>query len=28
VHDPHHVERGYADLPGKLCSLGADVQRA
>lgn len=27
VHDPHHVERGYADLPGKLRSLGADVQR-
>jgi UDP-N-acetylglucosamine 1-carboxyvinyltransferase len=27
VHDPHHVERGYADLPGKLRSLGADVER-
>ena len=28
VLDPHHVERGYADLPGKLRSLGADVERA
>ena len=28
VLDPHHVERGYADLPGKLRALGADVQRA
>ncbi len=28
VLDPHHVERGYADLPGKLCALGADVRRA
>jgi len=27
VLDPHHVERGYADLPGKLRSLGADVTR-
>src|SRR5262245_54991704 len=27
VLDPHHVERGYADLPGKLRSLGADVER-
>jgi UDP-N-acetylglucosamine 1-carboxyvinyltransferase len=27
VLDPHHVERGYADLPGKLRVLGADVQR-
>ncbi|MCU1429077.1 MAG: UDP-N-acetylglucosamine 1-carboxyvinyltransferase [Actinomycetia bacterium] len=25
VHDCHHVDRGYADLPGKLRSLGADV---
>jgi len=28
VLDPHHVERGYADLPGKLRALGADVERA
>ena len=27
VLDRHHVERGYADLPGKLCALGADVTR-
>jgi UDP-N-acetylglucosamine 1-carboxyvinyltransferase len=27
VLDPHHVERGYADLPGKLRVLGADVER-
>lgn len=27
VLDPHHVERGYADLPGKLRTLGADVER-
>ena len=27
VLDPHHVERGYADLPGKLRALGADVER-
>jgi len=27
VLDPHHVERGYADLPGKLRALGADVTR-
>jgi UDP-N-acetylglucosamine 1-carboxyvinyltransferase len=27
VLDPHHVERGYADLPGKLCALGAQVER-
>jgi UDP-N-acetylglucosamine 1-carboxyvinyltransferase len=27
ILDPHHVERGYADLPGKLATLGADVQR-
>ena len=27
ILDPHHVERGYADLPGKLAALGADVQR-
>jgi UDP-N-acetylglucosamine 1-carboxyvinyltransferase len=27
VLDPHHVERGYPDLPGKLRALGADVSR-
>jgi len=27
VLDPRHVDRGYADLPGKLRSLGADVSR-
>ncbi len=27
VLDPFHVDRGYADLAGKLRSLGADVQR-
>jgi UDP-N-acetylglucosamine 1-carboxyvinyltransferase len=27
VHDPGHVDRGYADLPAKLRSLGADVER-
>jgi UDP-N-acetylglucosamine 1-carboxyvinyltransferase len=28
VHECHHVDRGYADLPGKLSALGADVRRA
>jgi UDP-N-acetylglucosamine 1-carboxyvinyltransferase len=28
VHDCHHVDRGYADLVGKLRALGADVVRA
>lgn len=27
VLETHHVDRGYADLPGKLASLGADVER-
>src|SRR5918996_3410314 len=27
VLDPYHVDRGYADLPGKLRHLGADVER-
>ncbi|MBJ7382801.1 MAG: UDP-N-acetylglucosamine 1-carboxyvinyltransferase [Acidimicrobiia bacterium] len=27
VHDWHHVDRGYVDLPGRLASLGADVIR-
>ena len=25
IHDIHHVERGYEDLPGKLRQLGAEV---
>ena len=27
VHDARHVDRGYADLAGKLRGLGADVRR-
>jgi len=27
VLDPHHAERGYADLAGQLRNLGADVER-
>ncbi|MDQ3943987.1 MAG: UDP-N-acetylglucosamine 1-carboxyvinyltransferase [Actinomycetota bacterium] len=27
VHDTHHVDRGYRDLPGTLAALGADVRR-
>ena len=27
VLDPHHVDRGYADLAGQLQALGADVRR-
>jgi len=27
VHDGEHIDRGYADLAGKLRSLGADVER-
>jgi UDP-N-acetylglucosamine 1-carboxyvinyltransferase len=27
VFDTHHVERGYADLPARLRTLGADVER-
>ena len=27
VHDWHHVDRGYVDLPGRLASLGAAVIR-
>lgn len=27
VHDCHHVDRGYVDLPGKLRSLGAHIER-
>jgi UDP-N-acetylglucosamine 1-carboxyvinyltransferase len=28
VHDIHHVDRGYRDLPATLAALGADVRRA
>ncbi|MGH8972422.1 MAG: UDP-N-acetylglucosamine 1-carboxyvinyltransferase [Acidimicrobiia bacterium] len=28
IHDVHHVDRGYRDLPGTLAALGADVRRA
>jgi UDP-N-acetylglucosamine 1-carboxyvinyltransferase len=28
ITDAHHVDRGYEDLDGKLCSLGAHVVRA
>jgi len=27
VHDCHHVDRGYVDLPAKLRALGADCER-
>jgi UDP-N-acetylglucosamine 1-carboxyvinyltransferase len=27
VYDGEHIERGYADLAGHLCALGADVAR-
>jgi UDP-N-acetylglucosamine 1-carboxyvinyltransferase len=27
VHECHHIDRGYADLPGKLRALGAEVTR-
>src|SRR5712691_2203807 len=27
VHDCEHIDRGYPDLPGQLCRLGADVRR-
>ena len=27
VSDPHHIDRGYEDLAGKLTLLGADVRR-
>jgi UDP-N-acetylglucosamine 1-carboxyvinyltransferase len=27
VHDTHHIDRGYRDLPGTLAALGADVRR-
>jgi UDP-N-acetylglucosamine 1-carboxyvinyltransferase len=27
VHECQHIDRGYADLPGKLAALGADVSR-
>jgi len=28
IRDPHHIDRGYEDLVGKLKSLGADIDRA
>ncbi|HEY3241524.1 MAG TPA: UDP-N-acetylglucosamine 1-carboxyvinyltransferase [Acidimicrobiia bacterium] len=28
IHDIHHVDRGYRDLPATLAALGADVRRA
>jgi UDP-N-acetylglucosamine 1-carboxyvinyltransferase len=28
VHDVHHIDRGYRDLPATLAALGADVRRA
>ena len=27
IHDVHHIDRGYRDLPGVLVSLGANVTR-
>ena len=27
VHDWHHVDRGYVDLPARLADLGASVER-
>ncbi len=27
IRDPHHIDRGYEDLVGKLKSLGADIDR-
>jgi UDP-N-acetylglucosamine 1-carboxyvinyltransferase len=27
VSDAEHIDRGYEDLPGRLRTLGADVQR-
>ncbi len=28
IRDPHHIDRGYEDLVGKLKSLGANIDRA
>ncbi len=28
IHDIHHVDRGYRDLPGTFAALGADVHRS
>ena len=28
IRDPHHIDRGYEELVGKLKSLGADIDRA
>ncbi len=27
IRDPHHIDRGYQDLVGRLASLGADIER-
>jgi len=28
IRDPHHIDRGYEDLVGKLQSLGANIERS
>ena len=27
IGEVHHIDRGYEDLEGKLCALGAEVRR-
>jgi UDP-N-acetylglucosamine 1-carboxyvinyltransferase len=27
VRGVHHIDRGYEDIGGKLCAVGADVER-
>ena len=27
IHDPHHIDRGYADLVPQLQAVGADIER-
>jgi len=27
IRDPHHIDRGYEDLVGRLSALGADIER-
>jgi UDP-N-acetylglucosamine 1-carboxyvinyltransferase len=27
IADPHHIDRGYENLAGKLCAVGADIER-
>jgi len=27
IHDPHHIDRGYADLVPQLQAIGADISR-